>query len=817
MDKKLLLLVELLVKDAFSKVEIPQGPQGPRGQRGRDGKDFNLEEHLDSIVELIKQHSKIELSDEQLLSLKGKDGKSVTFSEVIPHLEAQLEEKLEDMRDSLKLRFEDLTQEEVNSLRGERGYTGEKGKDFSFEENREDISNIVTSFISEIKNELKLRFEDLSLEEIESLRGPRGVQGEKGKSFSLEENFEEITGIIKDELESIKPDLKLRFEDLSLEEIESLRGPRGVQGEKGNSFSFEENKEEVSQIISEYILKIKEDLRFKYEDFSLSQLEELRGPKGVQGERGRDGIDGKDFLFEENKEKISSIILENKEELKLKFEDLSEEDKQSLRLKFEDLTNENLQEITGPRGQRGKRGEKGEAGDKGQDGKTWLVGKGTPTLEAKEGDLFFDYEFCDVFLRENSEWKFINNLRGMIGPIGPQGEKGLQGPRGINGIDGKDGKSAPYITDIKVLETPWEKGSYYFVFEFSDGSIQESNSFSLPATVVNNYYSTVSTSGEGGGGGSSHLEVFDEGVSIGHTKKLDFVGDGVTASVSGSKVIVNIPTPDFNLETYESGLKISDTKKLNFVGAEVEHDSPSGITTITIPSDTNTTELKVEEMGTSIGTTDTLNFKGNVNVTTNAGKIEVEVLGGAGTTDVSVEDEGVEVLSSVKTFNFIGPYVTVKPRVPMSEWLLLQDVSPSLSDYAGDGTSDIADVFIDSPDSSMILNVACHPSVYIGSFVYIDEFEIARNAKANSYNTSNVLGIVESKPNSNLCNIRVSGISSELFSGLDPAFDYFLSDTVDGGISSSVPTISGHVKLKLGQSFGTKKFLFQKGERVVRL
>ena len=157
MDKKLLLLVELLVKDAFSKVEIPQGPQGPRGQRGRDGKDFNLEEHLDSIVDLIKQHSKIELSDEQLLSLKGKDGKSVTFSEVIPHLEAQLEEKLEGMRESLKLRFEDLTQEEVNSLRGERGYTGEKGKDFSFEENREDISNIVTSFISEIKNELKLK------------------------------------------------------------------------------------------------------------------------------------------------------------------------------------------------------------------------------------------------------------------------------------------------------------------------------------------------------------------------------------------------------------------------------------------------------------------------------------------------------------------------------------------------------------------------------------------------------------------------------------------------------------------------------------
>lgn len=816
MDKKLLLLVELLVKDAFSKVEIPQGPQGPRGQRGRDGKDFNLEEHLDSIVELIKQHSKIELSDEQLLSLKGKDGKSVTFSEVIPHLESQLEEKLEGMRESLKLRFEDLTQEEVNSLRGERGHTGEKGKDFCFEENREDISNIVTSFISEIKNELKLRFEDLSLEELESLRGPRGVQGEKGKSFSLEENLEEITGIIKDELESIKPDLKLRFEDLSLEEVESLRGPRGVQGEKGNSFSFEENKEEVSQIISEYILKIKEDLRFKYEDFSLSQLEELRGPKGVQGERGRDGIDGKDFLFEENKENISSIILENKEELKLKFEDLSEEDKQSLRLKFEDLTNENLQEITGPRGQKGKRGERGEAGDKGQDGKTWLVGKGTPTLEAKEGDLFFDYEFCDVFLRENSEWKFINNLRGMIGPIGPQGEKGLQGPRGINGLDGKDGKSAPYITDIKVLETPWERGSYYFVFEFSDGSIQESNSFSLPATIVNNYYSTTSS----GTGGGTSLEVLDEGISLGTASKLDFTGDGVTASVSGDKIVVNIPTPSIptlTIETFESGTKISDTSKLNFEGAGVSHDTLSGVTTVTIPPDTNTTDLKVEESGVSIGTTDTLNFTGNVNVTHSVGKIEVEILGGAGTTDVSVEDEGIEIISSVKTFNFIGPYVTVKPRVPISEWNLLEDVVPSMSEYAGDGTSDTADVYIDVPDSSMIFNVDCHPSVYIGSFIYIDEFEIARNANATSYSTSNVLGVVESKPTSNICNVRVSGISSELFSGLDPALDYFLSDTVDGGISPVVPTASGHVKLKLGQSFGTKKFVFQKGERVVRL
>ena len=92
----------------------------------------------------------------------------------------------------------------------------------------------------------------------------------------------------------------------------------------------------------------------------------------------------------------------------------------------------------------------------------------------------------------------------------------------------------------------------------------------------------------------------------------------------------------------------------------------------------------------------------------------------------------------------------------------------------------------------------------------------AQNAIATSINTSNVLGFVESKTSPTLCNVRVSGRTGENFSGLDVTKDYYLSASNAGEIDTVVPTTAGHVKIRLGQPITSTRFVYLKGEPVVR-
>lgn len=116
----------------------------------------------------------------------------------------------------------------------------------------------------------------------------------------------------------------------------------------------------------------------------------------------------------------------------------------------------------------------------------------------------------------------------------------------------------------------------------------------------------------------------------------------------------------------------------------------------------------------------------------------------------------------------------------------------------------------------VLRDVPCFASVNVGHFVRMDENGIAVRAIADSLENSNVLGCVESKSDSNLCDVRVLGITAEIFDNLDVTKEYFLSDTINGGISQTVPLISGHVRLKVGQPFSSKRMLIMKGERIVR-
>lgn len=113
-------------------------------------------------------------------------------------------------------------------------------------------------------------------------------------------------------------------------------------------------------------------------------------------------------------------------------------------------------------------------------------------------------------------------------------------------------------------------------------------------------------------------------------------------------------------------------------------------------------------------------------------------------------------------------------------------------------------------------NVSCETSAQVGDFVRMNNSQIAVRAIADSLANSNVIGVIISKSQSNVCNIRVTGVASDIFTGLDVTKEYYLSDTVPGGISTTVPTTSGHVRLKLGQPFSSESFLINKSDRMVR-
>lgn len=120
--------------------------------------------------------------------------------------------------------------------------------------------------------------------------------------------------------------------------------------------------------------------------------------------------------------------------------------------------------------------------------------------------------------------------------------------------------------------------------------------------------------------------------------------------------------------------------------------------------------------------------------------------------------------------------------------------------------------------ANVVLNdVPCNASVFIGAAVRMTSGGTAVNAIADSVANSNVIGIVEAKSSSTLCNIRVVGVSLAVFSSLDVTKEYYLSDSVAGQLVTTIPTASGHVVLRLGQPFSATEFLFNKGQYTVRL
>lgn len=286
MENSLLIaLVDSLVSDAIKNLKPLEGIQGVRGLKGRDGNDFRIEDHTEILLKLIKENipTKIELTEEQRISLKGDMG--------------------------------------PRGLSGKDGIgiDGKAGKDFNFEESREEIKLIVNSYIESISESLALKFEDLTEEQQNSLRGPRGQRGKAGRDFDLEESLPSISNELKTILDNLAPELKMKFSELTEEEKDSLKlkfssltdderyslrgsrgqkGKQGIQGEAGvNGINGKDGKNG------------------------------LRGIPGLSGRDGTNGLDGRDGVDGEDAPKIVDISVNKKKDsfnLVFEFEDGTE-------------------------------------------------------------------------------------------------------------------------------------------------------------------------------------------------------------------------------------------------------------------------------------------------------------------------------------------------------------------------------------------------------------------------------------------------------------------------------------------------------------
>ncbi len=548
------------------------------------------------------------------------------------------------------------------SIIGPKGDPGEKGKDFIFEEHEAKIRAFA--------EEAKLKFSDLTEKDLDSLRGDPGRpgrDGKDGKDFKLEDHESYLRDLAKS--------FSLKFSDLSEVEKDSLRGDPGRPGRDGRDFDFAAHEDKIIEILHTTVRSLSDSLRLKFTDLNAEQIELLRGP------RGRPGQDGRPFVFEEHREFFESLKLkftdlsqEDIDSLKLKLSDLSKEDLDSLKLKFSDLTEEDRISLRGPRGQRGKSGRDGVDGTNGRDGKDAV-------------------------------------------PI--HGKDGAPGIPGKAGRDGAQGKDAPVVNDIHLEEYDHNKIS--FIFEFSDGSRIETEKVSLPQqTIVQHQVFAGGGGGSGGGSGEDGKSAYEIAVENG------FVGteEEWLESLKGAD---GAGAP---LEFLDEGVSLGTATSVNFVGSGVHLEKVGDEVTVTIP-------------------------------------------------------EGPEILENFDchTSVFVGSIVRLDYEniVPlyMSQWASLSTLQ----------TMDA-----------------------------IDYNTIAVNALADSYENSNVFGIVEAKLSPTKCNIRVSGVTGSLFVGLDIIEEYYLSDVYPGTLvpSFAAPSTTGHVLLKVGQPVSPTRLLYLRGERVIR-
>lgn len=169
----------------------------------------------------------------------------------------------------------------------------------------------------------------------------------------------------------------------------------------------------------------------------------------------------------------------------------------------------------------------------------------------------------------------------------------------------------------------------------------------------------------------------DEGLLLGSVTHINFTGAGVSASISGSYVTVNVPSiMPGGLVGQDEGIPVGTGTILNVVGKAAKLTVSGSVIQVSISGTT------LQDDGVDKGFFDTVDFVGAGVVASVVGtKATVAILS---TPPVSgsfvIEEEGT-ILGSATELNFIGPTVTavlVGPRANITVGATLPPVSGSI-------------------------------------------------------------------------------------------------------------------------------------------
>jgi len=120
---------------------------------------------------------------------------------------------------------------------------------------------------------------------------------------------------------------------------------------------------------------------------------------------------------------------------------------------------------------------------------------------------------------------------------------------------------------------------------------------------------------------------------------------------------------------------------------------------------------------------------------------------------------------------------------------------------------------IEEVGSGLVLrNIDCTSATAVADVVKVVS-GTASPALADSLANSNMIGVVVRKESSVLCDIRVSGVTGAVFSGLDETKEYFLSESTAGLVTLTAPSGSGEVVVRVGQPFSGTELMVNKGTR----
>jgi len=440
-------------------------------------------------------------------------------------------------------KFSDI--EKPSAERGKRGLKGRPGNDFSFEDNKEKIQEILNNVFESSKDSLKLKLEDLTKEELDSLKlkfidlsqeekvslkGQRGPKGQKAKDFSFPEHSGDIASLILENKDS-----------LSVQGDAGERGPRGQRGKPGQSFSFSEEQEKIVDILAQLFTDQKTDLKLnfsdlteeetdslklKFQDLTLENKEDLQG---LPGERGPRGQRGKGFKFSENEENIKEVISDERDNLKLKFSDLTSKEKETIK------------------GRQGLPGLDGKAGLQGLPGSQGFSGLDAAEIVSVEIETVGE-TFCLVFYFSDGTAIETNKIDL------PSAEKIIQNFYSSGGGGGGGGTADP----LEVLKDDVLVGA-------SEQLNFEGDNISVAWDDINKK-STVTVD-------QFELEVLDDGTTVGLAEKIDFdTGLDVTwDDLTKTATVTSTGGTSTCIPVMDEGVEVTAcVKDFNFIGDGVE-------------------------------------------------------------------------------------------------------------------------------------------------------------------------------------------------------------------------------------------------------